>query len=229
MLIDSEIIMQSQKIFKPKDKTTVVCDYREKEVANALKLFGAHVNKTSLAVGDFVCSDRVVVERKEHSDFVSSIIDGRIFEQAQQMKEEFEKPIFIIEGNSNRNISVNALKAAIATLAADHGVSLISTKNPKDTALTVFWLAKKEQQKHNRAVSIRVGKKSRDENKLQEQIVCGLPGVSIVIGRRLLEHFGSVEKVFTANEEELRKVKGVGKKLAKRIRRVLEKEWEGKK
>jgi len=219
--------MESQKIFKPKDKTVVVCDYREKEVAKALTLFGAHVNKTSLAVGDFVCSDRLVVERKDHSDFVGSIIDGRIFEQAQRMKEGFEKPVFIVEGDSNRDISMNALKAAIATLAADHGVSLISTKNPRDTALTIFWLAKKEQQGNKRDVSVRIGKKSKDEHRLQEQIVCGLPGVSTVTCRRLLENFGSVERVFSATEDELLQVKGVGKKLAKRIREILEKEWKG--
>lgn len=217
--------MESQKIFKPKGKTVVMCDYREKEVAGFLKLFGAHINKASLAVGDFVCSDKVVVERKDHSDFVGSIIDGRIFEQAQQMKEGFERPVFIIEGSSNRNISVNALKAAVATLVADYGVSLISTKNPKDTALTIFWLAKKEQQENKRDISVRVGKKSKDERRLQEQIVCGLPGISTVICKRLLDRFGNVEKVFTATEEELREVEGIGKKLAKRIRKILEKEW----
>lgn len=219
-------LMESQKIFKPKRKTLVVCDYREKEVAKALKLFGAHVNKTSLSVGDFVCSDRLVVERKYHSDFVGSIIDGRIFEQAKEMKEGFERPVFIIEGVSNRNISINALKAAIATLATNFGASVISTKNPKDTALTIFWLAKKEQQEKGREVSIRVGKKSKDERRLQEQIVCGLPGVNTTICKRLLDKFGSVEAVFSATEEELREVKGIGKKLAVRIRKVLEKKYK---
>lgn len=217
--------MQSQKILKPKGRTVVVCDYREREVAKYLEKFGALVNTTPLVVGDFVCSDRLVVERKDHSDFVSSIVDGRIFEQAQWMRKEFDKAVFIIEGNSNRDISVNALKAALATLATTYGASIISTKNPKDTALTVFWLAKKEQHESKRDVSVKVGKKSKDERKLQEQIVCGLPGVSTVTCRRLLEHFGSVENIFAATEKELREVKGVGKKLAVRIRKVLEKRY----
>lgn len=217
--------MQSQKILKPAGKTVVVCDYREREVCEALKLFGAIVNKASLNVGDFVCSDRVVVERKDHSDFVGSIIDGRIFEQAQRMKDEFEKPMFVIEGNSNRDININALKAAIATLVTNFNASVISTKNPKDTALTIFWLAKKEQHECGRGISIKVGKKPKDERKLQEQIVCGLPGISTVMCKRLLEHFGSVEKVFSASEEELKEVKGVGKKLSSRIRKILEKNY----
>jgi len=218
--------MQSQKIFRPVGKTVVVCDYREREVADALKLFGAVVNKTSLAVGDFVCSDRVVVERKDHSDFVSSIIDGRIFEQAKNMKNEFEKPVFIIEGASDRDISVNALKAAIATLVTNFDASVVSTKNPKDSALTIFWLAKKEQHESGREISIKVGKKPKDERRLQEQILCGLPGVSSVLSKRLLEYFGTVANVFSASEEELREVKGIGKKLAARIRSLLDKTYK---
>ena len=217
--------MEFKNIPKPKDKTLVVSDYREKETVAALKSFGAHVNKTSLPVGDFVCSDRVIVERKDHSDFIASIIDGRIFDQAERMKESYEKPIFIIEGNSNRDISINALKSAIAVLTIDHGISVISTKNPKDTALTVFWLAKKEQHATNRKVSVRGNKKSRDHDLLKERIVCSLPGVSTVLCKRLLEHFTSVESIFSATEDELTEVEGIGKKMARNIRQVVEKDW----
>ena len=217
--------MQSQKILKPDGKVVVVCDYREKVVAKALENFGASVNVRPLDVGDFVCSDRVVVERKEHSDFISSIIDGRIFEQAKLMKDEFEKPIFVIEGDSNRDININVVKSTLATLATGFGASVLCTKNEKDTALTIFWLAKKEQQEGSREMSIKVGKKPKDERKMQEQIVCGLPGVSTVMCRKLLDHFGSVEKVFGASEGELVEVKGVGNKLAKRIRDILDKNY----
>jgi len=217
--------MQAQRILKPEGKTVVAVDYREKETAGFLKMFGAVVNMDALVVGDFVCSDRVVVERKDHSDFVGSIIDGRLFEQAHLMRDHFEKPVFIIEGNSDRDISMNALKAAIATLATQYGASVLNTKNPKDTALTIFWLAKKEQQDAGRGLAVMVGKKPKDEKRLQEEIVCGLPGVGSEISKRLLEHFGSVEKVFGASEDELKKVKGVGDKLAGRIRKIAEKKY----
>ncbi len=217
--------MQTQKIIKPDGKVVIVCDYREREVAKFLESTGASVNISSLAVGDFVCSERVVVERKEHGDFVSSIIDGRVFEQAKRMRDEFERPVIIVEGSSNRDINANALKSAIASLAIS-GASVLCTKNEKDTALTVFWLAKKEQQENKRELSIRVGKKPKDETRMQERILCGLPGVSTVTAKRLLGHFGSVERVFGSSEEELLKVKGVGQKLAKRIRNILEKKYK---
>ena len=53
-------------------------------------------------------------------------------------------------------------------------------------------------------------------------MVCGLPLVSTVLARRLLGKFGSPEAVFNASEEELQKVKGIGKELAAKIKNVLE-------
>lgn len=218
--------MQFQKIFKPRGKMLVVCDYREREVARQLKIAGAVVNKTNLDLADFICSERVAIERKTHSDFVASIIDGRLFEQARTLKEEYEKPIIIIEGYSNARINPNALKAAVASVLINFGVPLVATKNPADTARTIYWIAQKEQYgKAEREVAIKVGKKSKDVKRLQEQIVSALPGVSTVLSKRLLKSFGTVEKIFSADEGELRKVKGVGKKLAKRIRDALTKSY----
>jgi ERCC4-type nuclease len=218
--------MESQKVFRPAGKTLVLCDYREREVAEALRGYGAIVTSSALAVGDCVCSDRVVVERKDHSDFVASIIDGRIFEQAQRMRENFEKPVFIIEGQSNRDISINALKAALATLATQYGASVLNTKNANDTALTIFWLAKKEQHDAGQGISLKVGRKPKETGRLQEEIVCGLPGVRTVLCKRLLEKFGTIEKVFSASEEDLASVKGIGKKQAHKIADILHKRYE---
>ena len=213
--------METQKIFKAEGKIVVVCDFREKEVIEHLKKLGAVVNERGLEVGDFVCSDRVSVERKSHSDFISSIIDGRIFEQAKNLRENFEKPIVIIEGYSNRQINENALKGAIASLILDFGVSLLTTRNPFDTAKTIFWFAKREQSEKKASIGIKVGKKPKEMRRLQEFIVAGIPGVSLTIAKRLLERFGSVEKIFTADETELREVKGIGESLAKKIRKIL--------
>lgn len=217
--------MQTQKILKPEGKILVVCDYREKEVARELAVLGARINKTNLDVADFVCSERVAVERKSHSDFVSSIIDGRLFDQAKLMNENYKNPVIIIEGWSDRNINPNALKAAIASLIVDHKISLVNTKNKQDTAKTIYWIAEKEQHKNRKDLGIKVGKKPKDLRALQEMIVAGLPGISTVISKRLLNHFGSVEKIFSASAEELVKVEGVGKKLAARIAEVTKKKY----
>jgi len=210
----------TQRILKG-EKITIMCDYREKEICNILKNLDAIVNSTSLDVADFVCSERVGIERKSFDDFVNSIIDGRIFEQAKDLKENFERPIILIEGFSDRNISDNALKGAIASLMIDHGISLVSTKNPLDTAKTIYWIAKKEQRESKKGLAIKVGKKPKEQKRMQEFIISSIPGVSNILAKRLLEHFGTVENIFSANEEELKRVDGIGEKLAKRIKNIM--------
>jgi len=213
--------METQKIFKNKDDVVIISEYREKEVLGHLKKMDARINEMSLEIGDFICSKNIAIERKSHSDFISSIIDGRIFVQIKNLKENFKKAIIIIEGSSNREINDNVLKAALARLVVDNGVSLINTKNSNETAKMIYWISKKEQVENKQDVSFKVGKKSKEKNVLQEQIISGLPGVSNVISQRLLEHFGSVENVITADEMELEKVEGVGKSLSRKIKKII--------
>lgn len=52
-----------------------------------------------------------------------------------------------------------------------------------------------------------------------------MPYVNTTLARRLLERFGSVEKVFTASIEELTGVQGIGEKIAKEIREVIEADY----
>jgi Fanconi anemia group M protein len=220
--------MKEKQMLLSSKEIVVICDYREKEVIEVLKKFGVAVNEMNLEVGDFVCSQRIVIERKAHSDFVSSIIDGRIFEQAEALKGNFDRPIILIEGYSNREINENALKAAIASLIVDFGITLLSTRNQIDTAKTIYWIARKEQEEKKQRIAFKVGKKPQDEKELKEFIVSSIPGVSVVLSKRLLEKFSSVEKVFCASEEELKSVKGIGEKLAKRIKKILSEKYEVK-
>ena len=215
--------MDTQKILKPDGKVVIVSDYREKEIISQLKNLGATVNEMNLEAADYICSDKICIERKTHDDFVNSIIDGRLFAQAKNLSENFEKPILVVEGYSNREINENALKGAIASLISDFNMTVLSTRNHHDTAKTIFWIAKKEQQELKRGVAFKVGKKSKDMKRLQEEIVSSVPGVSGVISKRLLEHFGTIEKIFVADEQELAKVKGIGGRLAKRIKVILTK------
>ncbi|MBI2084548.1 MAG: hypothetical protein HYT70_02980 [Candidatus Aenigmarchaeota archaeon] len=214
--------METQRILKPANKIVILADYREREVAEQLKKLGAVVNELNLKVGDFVCSDkRIVVERKTHGDFVSSIVDGRIFEQMRNMKENYDKPIVIIEGRSSREISDNALNATIASLITKFNASFISTKSLQDTAAMIYWIAKKEQEDGTYSLGFKQGKKPKDIRKLQEFILSGMHGVSNILAKRLLAHFGNIENVVNAPENELVKVKGVGRKLANNIKKLL--------
>jgi len=175
-------------------------------------------------------SDRVGVERKTVGDFLQSIVDKRLLEQAKQLGESFERPIMILEGEglySRRAIHPNAIRGALAALAVDFGISILPTRDEGETAAVLMAIARREQVEQAREVSIRGERKALTLPEQQQFVVEGLPGVSAVLAKRLLEHFETVGLVMSASERELREVRGIGKEKAREIRKVLGSRYKG--
>ena len=78
----------------------IFADSLEKEIIDILKTYDCHVVEKRLDVADFIPFEDIGVERKQAGDFVQSIIDGRLFEQVRALRECFERPLLLIEGNS---------------------------------------------------------------------------------------------------------------------------------
>jgi len=184
-----------------------------------------------LDVGDFILSDRVAVERKIVPDFINSIIDGRLLTQAQDIARNFAYPVMIIEGYpdydiySQRNIHPNAVRGALSSIAVDLGISIIPTRDEEDTAMMLYTIAKREQIDLNRCIALRGEKRAMSLPEKQRFVVESLPNVSAVLARRLLLHFGSIEKIFRAREKELMEVDLIGEKKAKAIRAVIREKY----
>jgi Fanconi anemia group M protein len=205
---------------------TIVIDSRElaSNVARDLLEYGIVSKPKLLDVGDYVLSDRVGVERKTAEDFLQSIIDKRLLEQVLRLRQSYAKPLMIIEGEglySKRGVHPNAVRGALASIAVDFGVPTIFTRDEKDTAGLLAAIVKREREEGREEIQIRGDKRILTLREQQESIIAGLPKVNIVLARRLLQEFKSVEKVFNATEEELTRVQGVGKKIARDIRRVI--------
>ncbi len=204
----------------------IVIDTRESssQIAEELARYKVRLDWKTLNVGDFVLSDRVVVERKTSHDFSTSIVDGRLFSQAIDLKNSYEKPLFLIEGETlyaHRDIRPEAVMGAVSSILIDYDIPIIWTKNSAETALLLFSLAKREQLTEKRLPRVRSEKKPLSLRDAQEYIVAGLPHVETVLAKRLLKVFGTVEKVFSASEKELQNVDGIGKKKSQRIRQVI--------
>lgn len=220
-----------QRILKPKDKLVVLVDYREdtSSVTDCLKELGAFVKSISLKVGDYIVSDRTIVERKTCEDFISSIIDGRLFKQAEELKDNFSKPILLIEGGYYEDrMNENAIKSAIASIVLDYEIPVIMTRDEEETARTIFWLAKREQIISKKGIGIKGRKKPKTLKKLQEHIISGLPGVSSVLSKRILDEFESIKAFANAKESELMKIEGIGKIMAKRLHKLLNEKYGGR-
>jgi len=202
-------------------------DVREPEgIAERLRALGARLSVERLDVGDYVLSKDVVVERKELGDFVKSVMDGRLFEQAVKMKEAYPIPILVIQGRrSSYGISRGSFFGAISSLLADFQIPIFTASNEDEVASLLYYLASREQREKKKEVRVREGLKPKGLPELQRYVIAGIPGIDFVLADRLLKRFGSVKAVFNATEEELMEVEGIGEKLAKRIREIASKPY----
>ncbi|MEW5996213.1 MAG: ERCC4 domain-containing protein [Candidatus Micrarchaeota archaeon] len=205
----------------------IAIDKREEGFAELLKGLGAEVEEGTLPVADFVCSERVAVERKTRDDFEKSVMDMRLFEQLKRLKESYPRVVVIVEGEGGAGIlTKESLMGAYSSVLADFGASIFFTRNPEKTAELIFHIAKHEQLAEKKPMRVTGARKGLTISQNQKAIVEMLPMIGPKIADSLLEHFGSVGAVFDASEDELLKVEGLGKTRARAIRNVIEKRYE---
>lgn len=210
----------------------IIADHRESAsgVVRHLSGLNALVKAEQLEVGDYVLSDRVAAERKTVSDFISSVKDQRMFTQLENLSRSYEKPLLILEGSPemlfDNGLHPNSVRGALSSIAIDLAIPIIWTRNPKETAAQLYWIARREQSELRRSVQIRSLSMDAPLHKHQEFLVSGLPFVNTVMSERLLKKFGTPRKLFAATEEELKSVEGIGEVKAKKIKELLDEEYD---
>jgi len=204
----------------------IIVDERERKsgIPELLKSVGLNVEMKTLPIGDYIVAPETVVERKSIRDLMSSIFDGRLFDQCSRLKEHFEHPVVLVEGNVDEieEITDNPLifYGAISTVALDFKIPIIPTPNATHTAkLLVSMCSRKDSPKGPYLKKI---KKSSNLQGQQLSVLCSLPGIGEKFAIRMLEKFGTPFKVFTATTTDLAKVEGLGKARAKKIKKILE-------
>ena len=213
----------------------IVADQRELDSTIARDLStreGIETRLETLEVGDYVLSDRVVVERKTVADFLDTLTGGdrSMFEQVGDAARHYARPVIVIEGGDlygERNVHPKAIHGALASLSVDFGASILQTAGETETADLLEVIATREQEDEDREVSVHGEKQSKTLAEQQEYVVASIAEVGPVTARALLEELGSVEDVMTAGMDDLLAVEGVGEVTAERIREVVESPYRG--
>ncbi len=232
---DEEPVEPSETPVPEGEGIEVVADSREMDANIARELSkreGIEVRLETLEVGDYVLSDRAVVERKSTADFVDSLVGGdrSVFEQVGAMARGYGRPIVVVEGEGlyeQRDIHPNAVRGALSSLAVDFGASVLRTEDEADTTELLAVIAGREQDASDREVSVHGEKGAKTLGEQQEYVVSSIAEIGPVTARALLSELGSVEAVMDASEAELRDVEGVGEVTAERIREVVGSEYAG--
>ena len=206
------------------DEYQIVCDHREtaSAVVRTLSLMGLGLKLEQLTVADYLISNRVGIERKSAQDFNDSIKDGRLFNELIELKNKFESPILILEGDSfnESHINENALYGAITSIILNLGINVYRTKDPEESAMFLYQLARKEQSENKNKINIRFDKAPIETSRLLEYIVAGIPGVNRLRAKNLLKKFKTLQNVFFADIPDLTKIENIGKKIAQEIYKI---------
>jgi len=213
-----------------KKETKIIVDNREyrSKVVRELTDLGVKVEPRQLAVGDYVLSSRIGVERKSVDDFLESMINGKLFRQMIELRDAFARPLLIIEGDdifTRRNINHSAILGSLVSIIIDYGIPILTTRDYRETARILSLTAKREQKSERKEVAIRGEKRAMLPHERQQFIVEGLPNISSTLAKRLLKHFKTIRNIANASEEDLFQVPGIGKITAKEIVEIFTKPY----
>ena len=218
-----------QSFISSEQKITIVADYREKgsDVMKELVALGVSLRLEKLEHADYLCSGNCAVEFKTVEDFVASIVDGRLLEQLRGLK-QFSRPLVIVQGEQDmytvRKVHPRAIQGMLAAIAVSFCIPLLQTKNAQETASLLAVIAKREQDT-GRDVQVHA-RKPLTLAEQQEYVVSALPSVGLKLAQQLLQHFGSVEKIVNASEDDLRKADGIGALLAAKIKKLCSESYK---
>ncbi len=217
---------------------TIICDTRENasSVLSELSSLSTENLKIKLimeqlSVGDYQITDDIVIERKTISDLETSIIDGRIFSQLQELI-KIKRSALIVEGDLSKlfsdsaRLNKKAMIGLLTSIGLNYRIPIFFTKNQKETALFLFIISKKEQIGNgNNELKLRYSKTKMNVSDWQLFIMQSFPDVGPTLAKSILKEFKSIKKISNADVKELRKVPKLGPKKAEKIKYLFEREF----
>ncbi|MHA1463010.1 MAG: ERCC4 domain-containing protein, partial [Candidatus Heimdallarchaeota archaeon] len=224
----TQIAKKSKTVKEEPKPIKIIVDSREKnsKILFYLKKEGVELDFKQLDSGDYILSDRVAVEYKKGEDLLSSIIDGRLFEQLGSITNAYQIPILLIEGFPSGGIHPEAIAGALSSFIIDFGVSIIQTQSSEETAVILKRIAMREQITKKRPTLIRKAMRISNPKENSVQVLSSFPGINRTLASRMLESFGSIKGVLNATVEELTEIEGVGPKKSKKIIDLVNQEYK---
>ena len=211
------------------ESVNLIIDFREQTSGIVEELESLDSEYTfrveQLQTGDYWIGDHIIIERKTLNDFMVSIKTGRIFQQGYRMAESGKNCLIILEGYKADleicEMSRQAIQGAMIHLTLFLGIPVIRSMNIHETASLLIHICsqyKRQELPRPKLIlhglpAIRLTRKQRQKLFLLQN----LPGIGTKKGLALLRSFGTIENILNSSPDDLRKVKGIGQRLAARI------------
>jgi len=209
----------------PGNRPKILVDYRENSsgLPNLLVDAGFDVTIVKLPYCDYIINHDISIERKTGRDFVVSIIDGRLFQQASRMRKRTTRPVFLLEGSPfhiDVDIHRKAIKGAMLSVQVAWCIPIIYSQSMEDTC-NIFKMLTIQQVNQTELLKLRHGFRSKKMLSKQLYLLQGLPNIGPVMALRLIKYFKTVRRVMNADTNELMEVEGIGNSTADKIQDIL--------
>lgn len=207
----------------------ITVDDREEKsgILDELKERGWEVRICRLTVGDFRLGSEAVIERKTAHDFVLSIIDGRLFRQAAQLKMQGLRTAILVEGDpfqTDLDLDPASVRGAVVSVSLIWQVPVIFSDSLWQT-VEILWFMAHQVHRLTDLPAARHGYRPKRLRRRQLYVLQGLPGIGSKRAVRLLKRFGTLRRVFQASEEEWIEIEGIGKEGARQLAELLDAEF----
>jgi len=205
----------------------IVADDREQQagVIDALRgIPDVVVDIGRLDIGDYLLDSRVLFERKTLDDLAVSVVDGRLFRQACLLASSPYQPVLVMEGSSAtktvKNVSREAIQGALITLSVFLNIPILRSIDSSETARIIRYTGNQLERVADGGIH-RPGYRPKGKHKRQLFILQGLPGIGPKRAQCLLDTFGSIQAIVSADEDALSGVPGLGRKTVTAIRDIV--------
>lgn len=210
---------------------------------DALKALGTVAGVPEQYGADILIVERgikVGIQRKQFpADFLSSLADGRLYQQLHAMQ-ELDHAFVLIEGfgkwslegelihDTFSRFTKRQFHGLIASIQLEFGVGVMQVRDLGESCVYLtnleLWLQKET---HN-SLRTRPGPPrdawgTRNNRAFALHFIQSFPGVGVELAGRIYDHFGGIPvKWSLENWKALTAVPGIGKEKAQRIWKVLE-------
>ncbi|XP_045768468.1 DNA repair endonuclease XPF isoform X2 [Maniola jurtina] len=212
------------QVKRTKEKPVVIVDMREfrSDLPALLHKKGINIEPVTIAIGDYILTPDICVERKSISDLIGSLNSGRLFAQSTQMCRNYARPILLIEFDQTKPFNLQGSfvvstdisgadiqqKLQLLTIHFPR-LKLVWSPSPYATAELFYELKQGKNNPNVEEALALSGENTADDmnyeryNILIHDFVQKLPGVTSKNITRLMNRGISLDHLITLTEEQL--------------------------
>jgi len=193
--------------------------HEPKEMINLLSK-KAEIKIQNFSPGDYIVND-IAIERKTLNDFFNSLVSGRLFRQLSELKYYYSNPLLLLENFDLGFIKkTNIFYSVLIKILFDLNIKIIFSKCVEHSVEIIYLL---DNKKSTSRFFMPLYKPTKHRESIERERLTVLRSVFNIGTKRaksLLSEFKTVKNLIDAEEEEILAVKGIGKRVVERLKRI---------